>query len=331
MDEMKSIKPFNRVWLDCYNNLKLSLLIYLNPEYEMRGYENVYKYSHIDFCAKSGKNFNCITEDQYYVEYEEFSYLEKLNPPTEEYFLNIVISHLKSEKGFVLMRTDLYDWLEGSVCWHKFHWDHYSLLVDYNEQDDTLLVYDEAGGQYKSFNVCRKSLYCHLSNNKDFEKIRLITINNDVSLKSIQLSKLVENAKKIVDSIEICTKKEFWHMQPSDYETNEYKDLNGVFLQKIEGRQNANVLFMDMLASKDKLKSREQLIQWKHAFEQLSNEWRNIRIALYIIYKKEKNREAKLVLLNGKIQRCLLTEKKIWEEFIVCMNKNEMLGTTLLK
>ena len=318
---MKSIEPYNRVWLDCYNNLKLSLLISINPKYEMRGYENVYEYFCHEQVAGSGQVVNCITEEQSYIDYKEFAQMEKLNPSSEEEFLEIVINQLKQKKGFVLMRTDLYDWLEGSVSWHNYHWDHYSLLVDYDEAKDMIVAFDEAGGQYKKLYVHREKLYSHLFNNPKFEKIRLITIKDSVSLHPISFQRLVNNAEKIVKSIEKCIGKELWYMQASDYEAFWYKDLNGVYLQKIEGRQKANAMLMGELGGMDIGLSHEFFDKWKDAFEKLSNDWVTIRMALYLIYRKEKSRDEKLIEINKKVQSCLLIEKRIWEEFLSNMKK----------
>lgn len=319
--KMKSIEPFNKVWLDCYNNLKLSLLISMNPKYETRGYENIYEYDCIEQNAGSGQIVNCITEEQFYIDYEEFAQMEKLNPDSEREFLEIVINQIKKKNGFVLMRTDLYDWLEGSVCWHNYHWDHYSLLVDYDEDNDMIIAFDEAGGQYKRLQVRRGDLYNHLSDNLNFEKIRLITVNDSPMLHPVSLQRLVNNAEKIVKSLEKCINKDFWYMQTSDYEDFWYKDLNGVYLQKIEGRQKANALLMEELSCIDIGVVNKLFDRWKSIFEDLSNEWVTIRMALFLIYRKRKNRTEKLAEINEKVQSCLLSEKKVWEEFISNMRK----------
>ena len=320
---MKSIEPFNKVWLDCYNNLKLSLLINISPEYEIRGYENRYKYFCVEHVAGSGQVVNCITEEQSFIHCNEFAQIEKINPDSEKEFLEIVINQLKKETGFVLMRTDLYDWLEGSVCWHNYHWDHYSLLVDYDEKQDKIVAFDEAGGQYKKLFVNREKLYGHLFNNPKFEKIRLITISDSVSLHPISLQRLVNNAERIVDSIENCLGKEFWYMQKSDYESFWYNDLNGIYLQRIEGRQKANAHLMKELANRVENLSKE-LMYLRDEFEELSSNWATIRMALYLIYQKEKSRGERLNEINEKVKDFLLREKEVWRKFADSANNQDL-------
>lgn len=327
---MKSIEPFNKVWLDCYNNLKLSLLININPAYERRGYENIYEYSCNVHIPESGIKVNCISEEQYYVDFSDFAEVEKIKPQTEDEFLDIIMKHLKSDKGFVLIHIDLFDWFEGSICWQKYHWDHYSLIVDYNEKDDVFIAYDEAQAQYKSLCVKRKELYKHLSNNSDFEKVRLITIYDDVKLKPISVVKLNSNAQNIVNSIEKHIDRYFWEMEAGDYAGLWFRDLIGVYMQRIEGRQKANKMLMLTLTSLNEIPSKDQLYKWAKEFETLSNDWSTLRMGVYKVYLKEKGRAKILDVINTNLKKCLIHEKNLWEDFICTMNKLDNLDKIAL-
>ncbi len=311
---MKNIEPYNEVWLDCYNNLKLSLLRYGSKDNVIRGLTNNYKYKIFPFVFEGSEEFYCISEDQSIIFYEEFSTVERLNPETEEEFYSIVKKQLSSDKGFVLMRTDLFDWLEGNICWQRYHWDHYSLLVDYDEVNKQFTVFDERGGNYVKFFVPEEKLYKCIFHSEKHELLRLLTLSGD-RVKMQSLDELKQNAMKINESIDECLKLKFWDMEEFIYEGEHYKDLNGIYLQKIEGRQQANARLMNLLKNHSELPGVD-LDEYQKAFEELAVEWGKIRMALFVIYMRKKNRREKINELNVKLQECLQREKKLWSDFI---------------
>ena len=309
---MKKIEPYNDVWLDCYNNLKVSLLRYINEENVVRGFNNNYKYNILPFSFEGSKEFYCISEEQYIIDYKEFAEVTKINPTSQEEFYEIIKEQLKNKNGFVLMRTDLFDWLEGNICWQRYHWDHYSLLVDYDEINKQFTVFDEKGGNYVQFFVPESKLYQCIFHTDKFEILRLITLTKDkVELQSID--EIKKNAIEIIESIDNCLKYDFWNMENYIYDGGHYKDLNGIYLQKIEGRHKANSKLMTWLNAGNE---KGDYIKFQNAFDELATEWSKIRMALFILYVKRNNREKKIQELNQKMKDCLLTEKEIWNEVI---------------
>ena len=142
--------------------------------------------------------------------------------------------------------------------------------------------------------------------------MRLITLTKDkVELQSID--EIKKNAIEIIESIDNCLKYDFWNMENYIYDGGHYKDLNGIYLQKIEGRHKANSKLMTWLNAGNE---KGNYIKFQNAFDELATEWSKIRMALFILYVKRNNREKKIQELNQKMKDCLLTEKKIWNEII---------------
>lgn len=311
---MKTIEPYNEVWLDCYNNLKLSLLRYIDEENVIRGLNNNYKYKIFPHKFEECDEFYCITEDQTIIFYEEFSDIERVSPKTEEEFYDVVKNQLSMENGFVLMRTDLFDWLEGNICWQRYHWDHYSLLVDFDEVSRQFTVFDEKGGNYVKFFVPESKLYKCLFYSDKHELLRLVTLKPE-KVRVQSWDEIKSNAQTIIDSIDKCMECEFWTMEEYVYDGGHYKDLNGVYLQKIEGRHQANALLMKMLEERGAADGVD-FAKYRSAFEGLAVEWGKIRMALFVLYLRKKNREQKIRELNEMLRECLQHEKDLWLEIM---------------
>lgn len=311
---MKKIEPFDDAWLDCYNNLKLSLLRYKNPKNVVRGYNNNYRYEIYPIIFEESEEFYCISEEQYIIDYEEFAEQSKINPKSKEEFYDIIKKQLSSENGFVLMRTDLFDWLEGNICWQRYHWDHYSLIVDYNDENKRFTVFDEKGGNYVKFYVPEDKLYNCIFYSDVFEILRLITITSDI-VKIQSFDDIKKNAIKINESIDECLKLDFWKMEDFIYDGGHYKDLNGIYLQKIEGRQGANAMLMKWIKS-DANEASIDCLKYQNGFEELASEWAKIRMALFVMYLKKNSRPQKINELNTKVKECLMKEKGLWEKII---------------
>lgn len=318
---MKDIIPFNDVWLDCHNNLKSTLLAYMDQKYKYRGLNNNYQYSIFQDISDNGKEFDYITEFQKFFDYEEIGTLERVTPQNKDEFMNIVIQHLKRDNGFVLMRVDLYNWMEGSICWKKYHWDHYSLLVDYDDLNARFIVFDENKAEYTTTFIDENKLYDNRANNPKFEPLRLITINKEVKFPDITIEEIMENANIIIESIKKSTNRYYWALKESDYDVFSHKDVNGVYLQRIEGRLKADAMLMNLIGEKC-LQDTKIMKMISEQFNVLANEWTSIRMALYMIYYRKANRKVLLDKINDKVKKTLLQEKENWEKMIRLLEDN---------
>lgn len=313
---MKKIEPYSKVWLNCNNNLKLSLLMSVNEEYESRGYENLYEYVAGQEKSGGGVEFNYLTVKQPFYSYNTFSDVVEKNFSNESDFKKCIINQLKLENGYVLVYVDLHDWLEGSVSWKKFHWEHYSLLVDYNPEKKSVVAFDELQGQYVKFEVDIDRLFSCLSNNKRFSQLRLITLKKNFSLPQISREKLHNNAKDIIESISNIRCKEFWKMSDNDFRARSHMEVNGVYLQQLDGRQEANKKLVDMVIQAGNVNSQNNMRKIRNSFLKLAENWRSIRMELYRVYFDDVNREQLLKHLNHAVKICLAQEQELWHAFI---------------
>lgn len=318
---MKKIEPFNKVWLNCYNNLMLSLLTSVDSSYETYGFENQYKYYVGNEISGGGVKFNYLTVNQDICNFETFSTIEEKNFSDEKEFKACIVQHLCNKDGFVLIYVDLHDWLEGSICWKKFHWEHYSLLVDYDKDTRKVIAFDELNGKYVKFQVYIDELFNHLSKNNHCSQIRLVTLKKAFSLPKLDMKNYVYNAKKIINNIDAARKNEFWLINEYDFKAHSHMELNGVYLQRIEGRQEANKKMLEEFMNKSKEHSREGFKELCNGFSLLVDKWRNIRFNLFKAYFDDNNRAMLLEQINWDMKKALLHEKKIWQEFVKVMEE----------
>lgn len=292
----------------------------IDEKYEIHGYENRYEYISGKETSGGGVEFRYLTVEQPFYSYNMFADITEKNFSMESDFKECIMEQLSLENGYVLIRVDLHDWLEGSVSWKKFHWDHYSLLVDYNPDKKMVIAFDELQGQYVKFEVAIDKLFDCLSHNKRFAQLRLITMKENFSLPQISAAKLVNNAKDIIQNIAHMKNTEYWKMSDNDFRARSHMEINGVHLQRIDGRQEANKELINMVIKAGKVGSKESLRRIKNNFSELAEDWRRIRMELYRVYFDDRNREQLLLNLNCVVQNCLSQEEELWYRFIKNMS-----------
>lgn len=305
---MKYIKPFNKVWLGCMNNLKLSLLLTIKKEAERFAYFNSYEYIANQEISGGNNNFYNLTICNYFLEMEQFSDISEISVPEKNELKDVIISQLEKERGYVILYVDLFNWLEGSVSWKKFHWQHYSLVADYDKSNDKYVVFDERQGKYVEFMVDFETLYSSIV--RDIEKkgvIQLVDLKEKFSLPSLTITDIKENAKRTCDSIvNVLTKNFFLQMSDNDFRARSHMELNGIYLQRIEGRQRANQMFVDSFMQE------HCFSDLKSEFAYLEKRWLDIRLNLYKSYFDEEERKDDLKLVNSEIKDALRKEMDLW-------------------
>lgn len=296
--------------------MEITLLKSINIKFEHFAFENNYEYDLKEHITGGNARFNAITINQSILPLKDFVHEITMKNFTKEQFFNVIKKQLEKDNNYALLDVDLYNWLEGSVCWQKYHWHHYTLLVDYNNDNHKFRVFDERKGQYIEFFIDEDKLYNCIAFNEGFKsKLRLITLYENYSIKRVTLDKIVLNAKKIIDGLSNSMNKEFWLLPENDYIAKSFIDLSGIYLQRIEGRQKGNASLIKMMREKNIL-NYEKLIKYQNTFHKLSYRWKVVRIELYKLYFNVINREIEFVKLNENIRKCLNDEYEVWRDFI---------------
>lgn len=316
----KNLKIYNDIWFDCYINMKITLLRKINEKFDCIAFENNYIYDFPEHITGGNAKFNVITVNQKMLSLNNFANVAEVTNYSREGFIKRIKLHLSKENSFALVAVDLYNWLEGSLCWKKHHWYHYSLLVEYDYNIKKFKVIDELNGKYVEFYVDEKKLYNSIAFESSFKtKAKLLSLLDNYKMPEITLENIVANAEKIINGLQRNIHKDFWLLPENDYIAKSYRDLSGVYLQRIEGRQKGNVKLIEVIKEMNILPH----ISYKHyyqGFTDLSNLWSKNRLFLYKLYLDSKNRKKNYEKLNSNIKICMKKEVDIWSEMIKEIN-----------
>lgn len=309
------IEPFAKVWINCEANLKISLLRQINEKYEYLAYENNYVYVSRTEESGGGNKFKCLTVKQEIVDYDEFAYLSDVKKKRKRKISKLIAKHLEDINNYVLVDVDLYKWLEGSVAWNKFHWNHYALLTRYDKETKRVEAFDELQGNYVKFQKRIKEVIKSITKEKQGSGIKMLTLNNSTEIPVFAKSKIVSNGYSLITSIKKAQNTFYFGMSENDYRARSHMELNGVYLQRISGRQSANSTLMELAGAREWL-SYDDSIRLKCKFELLEKQWEEIRMLVYRIYFDETGRKSILDEVNHLVEVCLAEEKEAWEEFL---------------
>ena len=220
----KNIKAYNDIWFNCFINMEITLLKIINENLDCIAFENNYTFDFYEHTTGGNAKFNAITVNQDMPPIKDFADEFEIQNYNREEFIKELKSHLLSNNGFALVSVDLYNWLEGGLCWKKYHWYHYSLVVDYNYEINQFKVFDELNGHYIEFYVDEKKLY----NSIPFEcelnpKAILLRLRDSFKTPEITLKNIVINAEKIIDGLQRNIKNFFGYYH--DYIAKSFMDL----------------------------------------------------------------------------------------------------------
>lgn len=139
------------------------------------------------------------------------------------------------------------------------------------------------------------------------EREKFARLKEKFSLPSLTITDIKENVKRTCDSIvNVLTKNFFLQMSDNDFRARSHMELNGIYLQRIEGRQRANQMFVDSFMQE------HCFSDLKTEFAYLEKRWLDIRLNLYKSYFDEEERKDDLELVNSEIKDVLRKEMDLW-------------------
>jgi hypothetical protein len=320
-----NIKPYDKIWFSCVINMKLSILTSIREDYEIVAYDNNYTYfseikgagvcltEYLKLAMEMNLNLDSdIYKNPLLVEYED-----------DQSFINKVKKFLEEGK-YVSVGVDLFYWAPNSICWNKFHWHHYSLITEYNEEKKEFLFLDDNLYGYGKFSIPEERFIKAVESSEFIEKAYVFELNTTVNPNCISTSTLIENAKKIINNIKDISQCNFWLMDTLVEDIEGFMDLNAMYLLQIKNRQRANLCLLDELekhAVFDKVKIQEV----KELCINLIQGWDLAKNKLIQIYSSI-NRTEKVIALNKTIKHLFKVEIQMWELFCtIFQSKNIIL------
>lgn len=308
----QNLIPYNDVWASCIHNMVLTLLQYSGGNTSVV-YKNDYYYAFSTNTTDDGGDVNRFIFEKEVIELSKFAHVKYLDMVySDEKFIQKVKDYIKNDNCFVAINVDLFDWFPDGMCYHQFHWNHYTLLSDYIEDKDMFVVFDEAKGVYESAEISSQKIFeCMLRDEKDC--ILFIEIKKQNYFPKFTLHEVVDNAKKLVLNLEKHKGVTFYEMSEYCYGTKCFRDLDEMYFMKIKERQRTNAILMGML---NEILFEHSLCECENGFRQLEKQWNIIRLLFMKMYLREDMRKENRRKLNELLHSSFDLEQSLWEKVV---------------
>lgn len=254
--------------MTCYLNNYSSLLTFVNKSYEVAAFVNSYRYSVYSFSYNPLKfinvDFNNSYEDLIDKKYltEENYFFKDMNNIVEEIKELIILGKP------IFLYIDLYNWIPENIAWQKHHWNHFSLIIGFD--DDKKVFYtidDDAKGsvdireipEERLINSFRGTEYFvdyggyHIKSDIDYP-CKIINFSECIEPYKIKLDQITTNAKIILEDIMKINQNGFWEFI-CDPNLDVVSDFGITELNIIYNRHIGNKLLITELYKENIIKS----------------------------------------------------------------------------
>lgn len=308
------VEAFNDFWLDCYTTMLYSVLLSANIVDKAYIYNNEYKYQLIDEkVPETNEKFISVTTNMNTNTLQEkmFKNEQRLDLYNQENPIEIIKNKL-DDQCVILLRVDLFYWLDENYHYEKNHVFHLSLVRDYDDSKKELIVLETGNDGYKEYSIPYERAISAITSakavslvyNVNYESTDLMYTKQDVVLW----------AKEIIDSIDQVYNKQNAILSIDNMSNDGVRyvsDILQTHLFSIQNREKVNRhLFMILFenSSIEECDFCEEFERLENAFETLKNVCVKNRI-------KNNVREV-LNRLKGQICSLLIEEKNIWQLFL---------------
>lgn len=303
------ITPFNEFWLDCGFNNTFSILTSFDESYRELAYLNCYTYVPYNEWAPKHIELRNGSDVQYEV-INEIIYKKPFSFQYSKANIRKVINQIKTNN--ILLKVDLYNWLPNSSSWHKLHNFHHSLIVDFDEINDCIIVLDDDNKGYSKHAIpMRRFVECVKDQNGYISGYSVKCIKAPEYKLDINL--VLKFATILIRDLEYFLINDLWTTKQTK-EGDILYEFYGFEVFKIVNRQIANLLLIKKLHEYGYIY--ESLYQdLFNGFTEIKNGWiciKNSLIKLY--YSPNGNEIQKIKVLNVLKNKLISEEIDVWKK-----------------
>ena len=274
---MIDLKPFNEFWINCMFNAKFSIITSIDKSLIDAAYINCYTYiqkTEVTPCGTPVKYLKLKNSDDKQLDFLtsviSTTPVEYRNQPN---MLERIIDLLKS--NFLFIGVDLYYWLPNTICWERYHWEHYSLIKKYDAQKNVFITLDENSDGFEECEVPAPRFEIAVTNSPMKVDGYIITYNDNIDKYSINYDEILDHARRLIKELgELYC--DIWTLSNNDIKEGHMFDLFSIYAYQIANRQKANIKLTDRLKCLN-LISLEKHTSIVRRFEELSTGWALIK------------------------------------------------------
>ena len=308
--------PFGEFWIDCAFNANFSILTSLDKSYRNAALLNSYTYAIVEAGTSFDNLINYVklepAYDQLYLTQSIIS-IQPVNLKDSNNLLDSLKFVLK--ENYFFLGVDLYNWIPNSLCWQKYHWEHYSLIKGYDEEKDVFIVFDSDMSGYceheiPSARLEKAALDC------SFEiSGYVISFNPEPGEYNLEKQSVIENAERLITEIEDSFAR-LWKFSDYDIQEAYMFDLMAVFTNEISERQIANKKLIEELINLN-LIGDTSLIR---DFNELKLGWEKIK---NLFNRGNLTRKLDCANLDALKNDLFTKEMDIWERLVAILSKRK--------
>lgn len=247
---IKNIRPFSDFWINCDFNYCFSILTSIEETYREYACMNSYSYEINEITTPRGTIVKYIGLESTDTEQLRFasSKIKKIAITFKDKanLIDDIIYLLKNH--ILLVGVDLFEWIPKSICWKKYHWEHYSLIVDYYDERKTFAVLDENLSGYGMHEVPIERFTSAVLNSSLKEDGYILRCDGGLERFEFDSKVVFENALSLKDGLEgMANENKLWGLSSQDIAEGHMFDLFSMYAYQISNRHVANMKMMNML------------------------------------------------------------------------------------
>lgn len=320
MEIKLGFKPFKEDWLNCYHQTIFSVLTTIEPSYELAAYINDYRYIISLEETPSKAKFNTLfikPVNNFGIKYldESLALSKPFTFQDNDYFG--FIKELINKGKLVTVGVDLFYWIPNSLCWKRYHWEHYSFINGLGLNDKKVFyVFDESYEGFGEYKVPEKRFRIAVKHSTLDPHGYLLDAPENVGAYKLSLDEIINNAKQLAKELELLSMnlQPLWHLSEDDFSTGEWRDLNVMYLHQIINRHKANEVLIDELY-KNGVVNTTTLNLFRRYSRNLQLGWKSVKNNLLKAYFSC-TPQIYVQKINEKCKDLFKTEFKMWDAFL---------------
>lgn len=319
---MLQIEAFNDFWLDCNTTILYSILLSTKAVDKAYIYNNGYEYKLLEEDVQDTNEIFvsiCSTADTSILKNRMLKNEQEVNLYSQSCPI-AAIKEILDQERIILLRVDLFYWIDDNHHYGNTHLDHYSLVKGYDEERKCLIVFETGIKGYCEYLI---------SYDKAVEAIcaahaTSLVYDIDYELEEIMYTKqdIVRNAEIIISSIDyVCSNQEYI-LCVSEMSEDGIRDVYDVLQTHLFGMQNREKVnrHLFMISFENEVINGYSFCK---EFERLEGQFEILK-GICIKNQLKKNNWEVLECLKNKMILLLREEREIWKKFLAIQGEMKL-------
>lgn len=301
------VLPFQEFWTDCFSTILYTIVLSSKEVEKKTVYNNDYTYQIVEE-KLNDKRFHVIrpVADLSMLKDCMLDIMKKVEVKiSKKDDIEQIIYYLDNNKLMVIC-VDMFDWIPDSLYYKKNHMIHFALVVGYDREDETLIIYDCGGTEgYHEYRMPFAKVAQAMQRYK--EECVVVDFQN-INPEKCRVNKenLISNAKRIMESIQ----KVFQHLD-SIYEIDTFNmELSVSF-----GRIICTHIFSMSERALGNAKLLGENSVYYNEFESIHKQFHSLKIRVIKSYESRAI-HSEIGEIKGCIQALLQKEYNLWKNII---------------